>query len=60
MKGLTIIQVAMISVVIAHAYSMRKTNIAAVSTFALAVILLHMYDHALQEKRGEERRLFNL
>jgi|TARA_B110000259_G_scaffold83819_1_gene97841 hypothetical protein len=60
MKGLTIIQVAMISVVIAHAYSMRKTNIAAVSTFALAVILLHMYDHVFLVKRGEERRLFNL
>jgi len=50
----------MISVVIAHAYSMRKTNIAAVSTFALAVILLHMYDHVFLVKRGEERRLFNL
>lgn len=59
MKGLTIIQVAMISVVIAHAYSMRKTNIAAVSTFALAITLLHMYDHVFLVKRGEERSLFS-
>jgi NADH:ubiquinone oxidoreductase subunit 3 (subunit A) len=52
---ITFIQAIIISLLIAYAWSVRKSNTAVISTGILAVILLHMYDHMYRVKRGEER-----
>ena len=54
---LTIVQMAILSIIIAYAISARKMNGAVVSTLALTILLLHGYDHLFMVKRGEERKI---
>jgi len=55
---LTIVQLTILGLVLAYAFSVRKMNKAVVSTAALAIALLHMYDHLYRVKRGGERLFF--
>jgi len=54
----TIVQLTLIGLLLAYAWTTRKMNRGAVSTVALAVGLLHMYDHLYRVKRGDERLFF--
>jgi hypothetical protein len=54
----TIVQLTLIGLLLAYAWSTRKMNRATVSTVALAIGLLHMYDHLYRVKRGDERLFF--
>ena len=57
MPKVTLVQVILVAVIIAYAWSARKMNDAVVGTLALAVALLHVYDHLYLVKRGPERFL---
>jgi len=54
----TIVQLTLLGLLLAYAWTTRKMNRGAVSTVALAVGLLHMYDHLYRVKRGDERLFF--
>ena len=54
----TIVQLTLLGLLLAYAWTTRKMNRGAVSTVALAVGLLHMYDHFYRVKRGDERLFF--
>jgi len=54
----TIVQLTLVGLLLAYAWTTRNMNRAAVSTVALAVGLLHMYDHLYRVKRGDERLFF--
>jgi hypothetical protein len=54
----TIVQLTLIGLLLAYAWTSRKMNRAAVSTVALGIGLLHMYDHIYRVKRGDERLFF--
>lgn len=54
----TIVQLTLIGLLLAYAWTSRKMNRAAVSTVALGIGLLHMYDHLYRVKRGDERLFF--
>jgi hypothetical protein len=51
----TIVQVVLLLIILAYAWSARKMNGVVVGTLALAIGLLHMYDHLYRVKRGDER-----
>jgi L-asparagine transporter-like permease len=55
---LTIIQLTLIAIVLAYAWSARKMNGVVISTILIASALLHIYDHLYRVKRGEERLFF--
>ena len=55
---LTIVQVTLLALIIAYAYTTRKVNGVVVSSLALTVALLHIYDHMYRVKRGPERLFF--
>ena len=55
---LTLVQMTILAMILYYAWSMRKMNKAVVSTAALAIGLLHMYDHMYRVKRGDERLFF--
>jgi len=55
---LTLVQMTILGLVLAYAFSVRKMNKAVVSTAALAIALLHMYDHMYRVKRGDEHLFF--
>tara|TARA_R110001606_G_scaffold207429_1_gene355094 strand:+ start:1174 stop:1512 length:339 start_codon:yes stop_codon:yes gene_type:complete len=55
MPKVTIIQILLIAVIVAYAWSARKMNGAVVGGLALTVALLHMYDHMFLIKRGPEK-----
>ena len=57
MPKVTLVQVILVAVIIAYAWSARKMNGVVVGTLALAVALLHVYDHLYLVKRGPERSL---
>ena len=57
MPKITLVQVILVAVIIAYAWSARKMNGMVVGTLALTVALLHMYDHLYLVKRGPERSL---
>ena len=57
MPKVTLVQVILVPVIIAYAWSARNMNDAVVGTLALAVALLHVYDHLYLVKRGPERYL---
>lgn len=56
MPKLSVVQLVLIGLILAHVWTSRKTNTVVVSSMALAVGLLHMYDHVFLVKRGPERR----
>ena len=54
MPKVTIVQIVLIAIFIAYAFMARKMNGAVTFTIALAITLLHMYDHLYRVQRGEE------
>ena len=58
MPKVTIVQVVLLLIILAYAWSARKMNGVVVGTLALAIGLLHMYDHLYRVKRGDERLFF--
>jgi hypothetical protein len=55
MPKVSIVQIVLIAIFIAYAFMVRKMNSAVMITIALAITLLHMYDHLYRVQRGEER-----
>jgi len=55
---LTIVQILLVAMIAAYAFTARKMNGVVVATLALTVGLLHMYDHLYRVKRGPERLFF--
>ena len=58
MPKLTLVQLTILGLILAYAWTVRKMNRAVVSTAALSIGLLHMYDHLYRVKRGDERLFF--
>jgi hypothetical protein len=58
LPAMTLVQLTILAMILAYAWSVRKMNRAVVSTAALAIGLLHMYDHMYRVKRGDERLFF--
>jgi hypothetical protein len=54
---ITVVQIILIAIIIAYVYRARKMNGMVVGALALAVALLHMYDHIFLLKRGPERSI---
>ena len=59
MATFTVVQMALLAMIVFYAYSVRKMNKAVVTTAVFAVGLLHMYDHLYLLKRGDERLIFS-
>ena len=55
---LTIVQIILVVVIAAYAWTSRKMNGMVVATLALTIGMLHMYDHLYRVKRGPERLFF--
>ena len=55
---LTVVQIALVATIAVYAYTSRKMNGVVVSSLALAVALLHIYDHMYRVKRGPEHLFF--
>jgi hypothetical protein len=55
---LTIVQIILVAVIVAYAWTSRKMNGMVVATLALTIGMLHMYDHLYRVKRGPERLFF--
>jgi hypothetical protein len=58
MPALTIAQMVLVAVIVAYAWTSRKMNGVVISTIALTIGLLHVYDHMYRVKRGPERLFF--
>ena len=58
LPAMTLVQLTILALILAYAWSVRKMNKAVVSTMALSLGLLHMYDHMYRVKRGDERLFF--
>ena len=58
LPALTIVQIMLVATIVAYAWSARKMNGVVVSTLALTVALLHVYDHMYRVKRGPEQLFF--
>jgi hypothetical protein len=58
LPSMTLVQLTIFGLILAYSWSVRKMNKAVVSTAALTIGLLHMYDHMYRVKRGEERLFF--
>ena len=58
MPRVTLVQLTIGAMIAYYAFTVRKMNKALVSTAALAIGLLHMYDHMYRVKRGDERLFF--
>jgi len=58
MPKLTLVQLTILAMILYYAFSVRKMNKAVVSTAALTIGLLHMYDHLYRVNRGDERLFF--
>jgi hypothetical protein len=55
---LTVVQMAILAIILVYVISARKMNRVVLTTLALSIALLHGYDHMFLLKRGEERSLF--
>ena len=55
---LTVVQMVLVAIIIGYAWSSRKMNGVVVSSLAIAIALLHMYDHLYRIKRGDEHLFF--
>lgn len=53
--ALTVVQMVIVACIVVYAWTARKVKGVVVSTLALTVALLHMYDHLYRVKRGAER-----
>ena len=58
MPTLTIVQIMLVATIVVYAWSARKMNGVVVSSLALTVALLHVYDHMYRLKRGPEHLFF--
>jgi len=58
MPALTVVQIMLVATIALYAYSARKMNGVVVSSLALTVALLHVYDHMYRVKRGPEQLFF--
>lgn len=54
MPNLTIVQMVIVAIIIGYAWTARKMKGVVVSSLALSIGLLHMYDHLYRVKRGGE------
>jgi len=55
MPNMTVVQITLLAIILAYAWTARKMNGVVVGSLALTVALLHAYDHLYRVKRGEER-----
>ena len=55
---LTIVQMVIVAIIVSYAWTARKMKGVVVSSLAIAIALLHMYDHLYRVKRGGERLFF--
>lgn len=55
---LTIVQMVLVAIIVIYAFKARKIKGSVVSTIALTIGLLHMYDHFYRVKRGSEQLFF--
>jgi hypothetical protein len=55
---LTIVQMILAASIVLYAFKARKMKGVVVSSLALAIALLHMYDHLYRVKRGDESLFF--
>jgi hypothetical protein len=55
---LTIVQIMIVAIIAAYAWTSRKMNGVVVASLALTLALLHVYDHMYRVKRGPERLFF--
>ena len=53
MKDLTLVQIMIAGLITAYAITVRKTNVAVLSTLAFSLAMLHAYDHLYRVKRGK-------
>ena len=60
MKELTLVQIMIAGLITAYAITVRKTNVAVLSTLAFSLAMLHAYDHLYRVKRGKEKFLITL
>jgi hypothetical protein len=60
MKDLTLVQTMIAGLITAYAITVRKTNVAVLSTLAFSLAMLHAYDHLYRVKRGKEKFLITL
>jgi len=58
LPSLTFVQWSIVVLVLVYAWSVRKMNKAVIPTAALAIGLLHMYDHLYRVQRGGEHLFF--
>lgn len=58
MPNISLVQIALVLMVVAYAYSARKVNGVVAGSVALTVVLLHLYDHLYRVKRGPESLFF--
>ena len=58
MPNLTIVQMVIVAIIIGYAWTARKMKGVVVSSLALSIGLLHMYDHLSRVKRGGEHLFF--
>ena len=60
MKDLTLVQIMIAGLITAYAITVRKTNVAVLSTLAFSLAMLHAYDHLYRVKRGKVNFLITL
>ena len=60
MKDLTLVQILIAGLITAYAVTVRKSNMAVISTLAFSLPILHAYDHLYRVKRGKEKFLITL
>ena len=58
MPKVTLVQMVIVAMILAYAWSVRKTNRALATTLMVAIALFHTYDHMYRVKRGDERLFF--
>ena len=58
MPSITLVQIALVVMIVAYAWMARKTNGLVVSTLGVSIVLLHIYDHLYRVKRGPEHLFF--
>lgn len=58
MPNLTLVQLVLVGAIVVYAWKARKMNGTVVGSIALAIGLLHVYDHMYRLKRGPEQLFF--
>lgn len=58
MPNITIVQIVMLVILVGYVFAVRKTNNVVISSVAVAIGILHLYDHFYRVKRGPERLFF--